>query len=791
MSLLTNKCVLIVEDTTIAATYLARELTEMGADVVGLARTESQAVEMANALQPQLILMDIHLGEGGNGISAAKKIRSQHHIPLIYTTSFSDDSVLSDALDTSPYGYIVKPFDHKTIKVSCETALKRFELEMSLQGAEARFRLAAEAADAGIFALDESGHYFTYTGAASLKNRLGGGTQTSVDQFWSLFDEKDRTDVLAAMKSQTCLRKTIRIADDGAGNTCWLDILFSGISIADERVTIGAVVDVTEQQQSSRKLQLSSIILDQLAEGVAVLDASHRIIQWNRALYQMLGCEDEKSKPLTLADMGVPVSLVESSVEATRSVVQRHKLSLRKKNNVVFPAFVTVSRLEEAGSNDAFVITISDLSELQNAERKLKNLAFSDGLTGAGNRQYLSLLLKDDVFTQTINSLVFIDIDNFSQVNELYGHGVGDALLVACATRIERSIQEVNILIRQGGDKFVVLIQDDTDVADLSSQLLNELTLPCTIEGHPIAVTASIGYAKAVDDQSCENLLKCADIAVFEAKRKGKNRAVAFSQEQPAPSEYRLAFESEIRTALANDEICTLFRPVFSRDEKLTGLEARFSYKGKTIQNTAVLNTEAGSVGLQNPLWMTMLRELCIASKLLSTNGLQHVKLFVDSELLNIRSPAIAEQFATFIEDFHVPASQFVLGINPHDHGEYRGNLIIRTLHARGFKLYLSPFAQDAISLKFLQEESVFAVKLDVDLLAEQWGNSDRKMLCAIANFARVMEKELILDGVNTPVTLQLVSTLDVDYFLGRHFGLAKSLTEIINSRTWYGKKIS
>ena len=119
MSLLENKRVLIVEDTTIAATYLARELSALNAQVVGLARSKEQAVEMADKTSPELILMDIHLAEGSNGIEAARSITQNRAVPVVFTTSYSDDNTLQDALSVSPYGYVVKPFDVKTIKVTC------------------------------------------------------------------------------------------------------------------------------------------------------------------------------------------------------------------------------------------------------------------------------------------------------------------------------------------------------------------------------------------------------------------------------------------------------------------------------------------------------------------------------------------------------------------------------------------------------------------------------------------------------------------------------------------------
>ncbi|MEG3768880.1 response regulator, partial [Alteromonas sp. 14N.309.X.WAT.G.H12] len=409
MNLLENKRVLVVEDTTIAATYLARELTNLGAEVVGLARSEEQAVAMAAELTPELIMMDIHLADGGSGIAAAQKISEQHRTPLIYTTSFSDDATLGRALETAPYGYIVKPFDAKAIKVCCETALKRFALEESMSGTEERLKVVAEAALCGIANLNETGSHFVFSGVESFRHRLGAATDIPYPQFVTLFDPADRAEVESQITANTSFRKTIPLLDDNKNE--WLDVIFSDIQLVDGVVKVGAIVDVTEKPREHKKLQLSQVIVEHLAEGVAIVDEQCRVLAANAAFMDFLGQAFPPTEHTRLQDSNVWKTLFASFIMQEPPAIQRQKVPLNLADGTRFEAFVTVSQMPLKDGREQFVVTISNFSGLNSAEQKLEEMAFTDPLTGVGNRNYLKLILNESLFTAGIQSLLFLDLD--------------------------------------------------------------------------------------------------------------------------------------------------------------------------------------------------------------------------------------------------------------------------------------------------------------------------------------------------------------------------------------------
>ncbi len=129
MSLLSNKQFLIVEDETLLAMHLANILRDLGGQVVGMAGSESQALQLTETQQPDLVLMDINLGAGGNGIEAARSISHRHSIPVIFTTAYADDQTILNALDVAPFGYLVKPFGASEVKTTVTLALDRYRLE--------------------------------------------------------------------------------------------------------------------------------------------------------------------------------------------------------------------------------------------------------------------------------------------------------------------------------------------------------------------------------------------------------------------------------------------------------------------------------------------------------------------------------------------------------------------------------------------------------------------------------------------------------------------------------------
>lgn len=786
MSLLAGKRVVIVEDTTIAATYLAREITNMGAEVVGLARSEEQALSLVEKGDPALILMDINLSDGGNGIEAAKKILENHSIPIVYTTSYSDDATLSRALETSPYGYIVKPFDSKIIKTACETALHRFVLEQQVTESEKRFRVASEAAQFGVVALKDSGTAFDFQGASSLQNRLGAGTSMPVSAFMELFPESERDAIAKKIKRGDTVRETIKVDGRSLGEEAiWLDIVFSDLSVDNGQIKIGAVIDVTERQRKMRKLKLSTVILDQLAEGVAVLDKQGIIRDVNKALCRLFGVGAQVLVGASLSEFGIRRDDLFDTVSHDKpNMPRRQKRTLFNAQGKSFPAFVTVSELEESHGDLRFVMTVSDISELTQAEKRLESLAYTDQLTGAGNRNFLKLALNESLNAERLNALIFIDIDGFKLVNDTYGHDVGDDLLAKCAENFKAELNDNDIFIRHGGDEFVILVQSDVDVVELSQKLLSSLDAPMVTDNAVLKMSASIGMVKYEQSQDANELLKQADIAMYEAKKRGKNQAVPYSEEQNEAIEYRLYVEQGLHNALLNKELHATFQPIVDTQNNVVALEALCRWHSQDIGdiNPASFIPVAEETGLINALGLKMLREVCIAHSLLRESGFNHIKLHVNVSILQLNSSVLVKEFLDYLADFSVSTDDIVLEVTESAMHDYTTRNVLKTLSDAGFGIAIDDFGAGYASVSELAEPFTTVVKLDKSLAPTQEQESQRNIIAeSLVQLCQKLGKKVLFEGIESQEQAEFAIRAGCHYMQGFLFAKPMSIMEVIH----------
>ncbi|MCW8108762.1 EAL domain-containing protein [Alteromonas ponticola] len=779
---LIEKCrVLIVEDTTIAATYLAREMTQLGAEVVGLARSEEQAVEKTKAEMPELILMDIHLADGSDGIAAAEKISSQFAIPIIFTTAYSDDNTVNRALKASPYGYIVKPFDTKTIKVTCETALHRFALEQKVINSEKRFKVAAEAAQFGVVELDGKGKTFSFDGAKSLQNRLGAGTQIAREDFLALFPESERKEIVHTLEKRASLRKTIVLEEQGAGRK-YLDIVFSEVDFHNDDVIIGAVIDVTDKQRQIKQLRLSNIILDQLVEGVALLDEKFSIIECNRALSTLLRLDLNSLHHCDIFQFGLDASELKKALNTLQIV--RRKSILLTADGVEFPAFVTISEIAPRHEQICYVATFSDITDLNKAERKLESLAFTDQLTGAGNRNYLKLILNEASYAQAIQALVFLDLDGFKLVNDTYGHNVGDELLSQCATRIRSVIRNEDTFIRHGGDEFVILVQEEGDLTQLGNRLLEVFSDVFDVSDTELRISASIGIAQMDESVEPENLLKHADIAMYEAKRKGKNQVVFFSGEQNDAIEYRLYVEQGLFNAIENKDLHARFQPIVDTENRVVALEALCRWHSQDIGD---IHPEsfipiAEETGMINAVGLKMLKEVCIACVTLREAGLGQIKFHVNVSILQLNSKLMVSQFLEYLEDFDVKPEALVLEVTEsamHDVGTRK---VLRELAKSGFSIALDDFGAGYASVSELGESYTSIIKLDKSLAPGEDKSSQKNIIAeSIIQLCQRLNKAILLEGIETQKQADFARQAGCHYMQGFYFSEPLTLTDAIS----------
>ena len=216
------------------------------------------------------------------------------------------------------------------------------------------------------------------------------------------------------------------------------------------------------------------------------------------------------------------------------------KVYNKKKNGEIYPELLKITQTRDSnGRVLSYVGVFSDLSKLQKAEDDLAFIAYHDSLTGLPNR----LLLKDRLNQAIANgrrnnflfTLIFIDLDRFKEVNDQLGHEVGDLVLQQAARIMENAVREVDTIARLGGDEFVIIVPGligDENIERISSKIIEEMIKPMKIQNHVISIGASLGCAEFPrHGEDAAQLMRNADVAMYQAKKAGGNKYFIVSQE--------------------------------------------------------------------------------------------------------------------------------------------------------------------------------------------------------------------------------------------------------------------
>ncbi|MBN9023959.1 MAG: diguanylate cyclase, partial [Rhizobiales bacterium] len=269
-----------------------------------------------------------------------------------------------------------------------------------------------------------------------------------------------------------------------------------------------------------------------------------------------------------------------------------------------------------------WVATHEDVTEQRRSQARMSHLARHDELTGLPNRLLFRERMQaaaDQLARGEVVALLYVDLDHFKAVNDLYGHVTGDAALQQVAQRLIASCRETDVVARLGGDEFAILMRSlgsPQDAAALAERVVRTLGLPLKVHGHEVTMGASIGIAVAPDDgQDPESLIRNADLAAYRAKADGRGAYHFFEQGMDAALQERLSFEMQLRGALARNELSLAFQPlVDTRDNRIASVEALLRWHHPQLGLVAPERVipAAERSGLIGPIGAWVLREACL-----------------------------------------------------------------------------------------------------------------------------------------------------------------------------------
>ena len=445
---------------------------------------------------------------------------------------------------------------------------------------------------------------------------------------------------------------------------------------------------------------------------------------------------------------------------------------------------VRLNRIEDGG----FVVSVDDITERKLKDHEIERLAHRDPLTDLHNRYSLLERMKEWSVEGTRRTTAFyLDLDGFKVVNDGEGHTFGDKLLNAIADRLRQTAGPGDVVSRIGGDEFFILIGGEltTEQAELcSTRILQHVAQPAQIDGKQITITASIGIAQVVGAFDPEILIKRADVALYEAKARGRNRWIHFEHEMEERAALEIALQAELKLAITNDELDLVYQPIVDSDTGRTVCcEALMRWYHPTRGTVApvVFIPLAEESGLINELGAWALRRACRDA---ATWPDQNLKVAVNLSATQFKgsngSVAAAIESALISTGFdpnrlEVEITESVLA---NDIDRMRQEL--EAIHVMGVSIALDDFGTGYSSLNYIHKLPINKVKLDRSfVIAIAKDQESVKFIASIVQMAQTLRKELVIEGVETAEELALLRSVNARIIQGFHFSKPLSRNEI------------
>lgn len=535
--------------------------------------------------------------------------------------------------------------------------------------------------------------------------------------------------------------------------------------------------------------------------GIGIVSPDGRWLKINKALSEILGYTEEEFLATEFQTMIYEDDLGDTLVklhELTTGKVPACQLEqryLNKSGEIVWVSWSVSATSDHKAERPNLIFQIQDITVKKLTEEQLQYKATHDALTGLPNRAYFMARLEQALEKVRDNptykvSVLFIDLDRFKIVNDSLGHQIGDELLIGIAERLRECLRPSDMVARLGGDEFTILVEgkyDPKEVVRIAERIREKFLSPFNLSGHEIFSSASIGILHASDKYTKpEDVMRDADIAMYQAKRAGKSRHEIFNQHMRDAVKETLQIETDLRHAIEKQEFDVYYQPIYSFEtDKIEGFEALARWEHKTLGMIPPSRfiPLAEEIGVIDALGEQILRRACKEGCLLQQSALEadSFVLSVNISCKQFAQPKFAQNIKQILEDTNFSPRNLKLEITESVFLEHTETaiLILQQLCEIGIEINIDDFGTGYSNLHYLMQFPITTLKIDRSFISPiQESGQNIEIVQMVMMLARSLRMKVIAEGVETQAQYNQLKDLNCEGAQGYFFGKAMNFEE-------------
>ena len=540
-------------------------------------------------------------------------------------------------------------------------------------------------------------------------------------------------------------------------------------------------------------------IFENAVEGIFAIDTSGKIVNANPSFAAIFGYENITDLRTDHADFNCLIHASDRRKIQTTLLRGKNLVNMECRANCKEGRKLYLSVNATYVSEDSDVViegTAVDITSRKLDEAKLNNFAYHDPLTNCLNRRAFNELLQNRFMKATRYedwqfAVLFIDLDHFKMINDTQGHDVGDMVIQEVSNRLRTTIRESASIARLGGDEFAILLDEiktPEQAQEIATRILSQLSKPYATNDRPFLTSGSVGIAlanrHASDDPA--QLMRNADLAMYQAKKEGRNQSIIYSDDLHIEADEQLKLQNALRNAVGNNELNMVYQPVLNMHSgELVAAEALIRWHNPTFG--AISPDQfipiAEEVGLINELGAWGIdRVISDMREFLDTESLQHIRMNINLSPLQLCQPDFCKFLSNKCDEYGIPRHRIAVELTETamiaDHMNIDHYLSLLT--EAGFKILVDDFGTGYASLNQLTVTKWDGIKIDRNFIEGLESDPDKFAITrAVLSMAETMGYEVTAEGIETEGQWKLLLELGCQIGQGYLFGRPMSKEDL------------